>query len=265
MLADKDDLTIISNTGAGVDSDISFSIQDTEDEGAYDTFHITMEEVNDDCNLTRRKTVLFSDTVQAYYFGWSEPTVAVVEPWRHWTHRMIAGSKTAQFCCLNLAAVDCLGLFNGSVLVRNRAFEKRAFIRLTVDDWHSFIDVPVNIYPSSSPCPDYDNFEFEFDLNCFMLQGNVQLLFAVGCVLDGVEYWDNNEDRNYEILTTSDLKQPAALNLIPLKDELLEVVYDYDSGDDEEVSGDLHSSCSVGVYSNYFLPTSVILNDWTFH
>ncbi|XP_077992300.1 protein phosphatase 1 regulatory subunit 3B-like [Glandiceps talaboti] len=96
----------------------------------------------------------------------------------------------------------------GTVKVKNISFEKRVKVRYTYDDWASSKDVfatyaPPNIGFGQMNCaaaPErYDTFSFEFQIP---LNSNAKKIeFCVCFESDGSIFWDNNHDKNYQIVS----------------------------------------------------------------
>ncbi|KAI8925921.1 putative phosphatase regulatory subunit-domain-containing protein [Entophlyctis helioformis] len=126
----------------------------------------------------------------------------------------------------------------GSVLVRNIAFAKSVFVRLSTDGWRSFSDLPASfvsvVSPSMGDFVGVDRFSFALDLNGPLLARlsasspsssppsspslaspaaspaspvSLPVEFAVCFQVDGAEHWDNNLGANYFVT----LAPPGAL------------------------------------------------------
>jgi len=115
-----------------------------------------------------------------------------------------------------LESVSCRGHglpLAGTVLVADAAYEKRVTVRCTFDFWSSFVDVAaVHVTRGSR---DTDLFAFEVQPAATTVvddtsprPGGARVEFAVryqyrphSCA-DWTERWDNNDGRNYQMLTT---------------------------------------------------------------
>uniref|UniRef100_F1L842 Protein phosphatase 1 regulatory subunit 3B n=4 Tax=Ascaris suum TaxID=6253 RepID=F1L842_ASCSU len=92
----------------------------------------------------------------------------------------------------------------GTVKVKNIAFEKRVFIRLTTDGWKSFTDRVATFQPSSSKS--YDTFSFDVEIPSNGDRPDASIQFCV-CYEAGpsddqskrTQYWDSNDGKNYEL------------------------------------------------------------------
>ncbi|KAK6174699.1 hypothetical protein SNE40_017927 [Patella caerulea] len=97
----------------------------------------------------------------------------------------------------------------GTTKVKNISFEKRVFVRLSLDSWESHEDVEGVFVPGPGDSTDrkniFDTFSFEFNVPTnFGLNDKVE--FAVGYEANNQQFWDNNFGRNYTIVS-SDFKE----------------------------------------------------------
>lgn len=91
----------------------------------------------------------------------------------------------------------------GTIKVKNIAFEKRVFVRVTYDSWEKCVDyegVYVPGQPSTSQ--NVDTFSFDFDVPTD-LDTKVIVEFAVCFEANGQQYWDNQNGENYKIRVSS--------------------------------------------------------------
>lgn len=88
---------------------------------------------------------------------------------------------------------------NGKVKVRNMGYHKKITIRYSMDGWSSYQDV-VGWYISGSHTDFADTFGFEFSLP---ETDDCKLEFAICFSVHGVEFWDNNNGENYQIMYPS--------------------------------------------------------------
>ena len=88
----------------------------------------------------------------------------------------------------------------GTVKVRNLAFHKEVIVRTTSDDWETHEDAFCTYVPNSPPAHGvtvlYDTFSFRLTLP----PRSKKLQFCVCYRCSGVEYWDNNNGKNYFIV-----------------------------------------------------------------
>ncbi|KAI8981950.1 putative phosphatase regulatory subunit-domain-containing protein [Mycotypha africana] len=87
----------------------------------------------------------------------------------------------------------------GSVQVANLAFEKQVTVRYTTDDWATYQDVPAQYQePIAQSANTWDRFGFKIVFNKKQPH-HQKLLLAVKYVVNGREFWDNNNKQNYEV------------------------------------------------------------------
>ncbi|KAF7248861.1 Protein phosphatase 1 regulatory subunit 3D [Varanus komodoensis] len=116
-----------------------------------------------------------------------------------------------QQVCLERVSSSDLGL-NGTVRVINLAFEKQVTVRYTFNHWRGQHEVHAQ-WHSSVPRNDgweqVDAFTFFLPLPPFLLQLSSGVEFAVLYRVNGQEYWDNNQGKNYTFTCRSHpLKMP---------------------------------------------------------
>lgn len=101
----------------------------------------------------------------------------------------------------------------GFVYVKNIAFEKKIIVRLTHDNWNSYVEIENANYISSnhifkysdSTSNIYDKFSFIIKLDNLNIFGNkLDLEFCVQYIVNDASYWDNNNDQNYKISLKKD-------------------------------------------------------------
>ncbi|VDN57500.1 unnamed protein product [Dracunculus medinensis] len=81
----------------------------------------------------------------------------------------------------------------GTIKVKNIAFEKRVFIRVTTNEWQSYTDHEAKYMSSSSRL--IDTFGFEFEIPSDQEMDNAHIEFCV-CF---EQYWDSNGRKNYSL------------------------------------------------------------------
>ena len=105
-----------------------------------------------------------------------------------------------QSVCLERAEAGSNGRLRGLVRVLNSSFTKKVFVRLTEDDWKSFVDVEAEFCDSRGS--EVDRFAFNHVLSS--TSGRLRVCeFAVCYQVDGREHWDNNHRHNYVIRNQS--------------------------------------------------------------
>lgn len=91
----------------------------------------------------------------------------------------------------------------GTVKVKNVCFEKRVFVRVTLDSWVTSHDVEAKYVQSygGNLVHNYDTFSFEFEIDTHS-DTNKKVQFAVCFETPAQQFWDNNDGANYEIIPT---------------------------------------------------------------
>jgi protein phosphatase 1 regulatory subunit 3A/B/C/D/E len=90
----------------------------------------------------------------------------------------------------------------GTIKVKNIAFVKHVFVRLSLNEWESFEDTSATYVPGPglSYSEPYDTFSFRMEIPPnFDISKKIQ--FAVCFTENGNEHWDNNSDINYCIVS----------------------------------------------------------------
>ncbi|XP_005095651.1 glycogen-binding subunit 76A [Aplysia californica] len=100
----------------------------------------------------------------------------------------------SQKVCLENAIITDVTI-TGFVRVANIAFHKSVRVRYTHNDWATFHDIAASYVQNSCDGPT-DRFSFSIVAPPFFVPG-CRLQFAVSFNAGGMEYWDNNEGRNY--------------------------------------------------------------------
>lgn len=116
-----------------------------------------------------------------------------------------------QQVCLERVTSSDLGL-NGTIHVRNVAFEKQVSVRYTFNQWESLHEVCARWHqsiPEKNGQDQVDVFTFFLPVPPFLLQLSTLLQFAARYQVNGQEYWDNNRGKNYTLTCrTHPLKVP---------------------------------------------------------
>jgi protein phosphatase 1 regulatory subunit 3A/B/C/D/E len=109
-------------------------------------------------------------------------------------------------------AIETLSIKNfyliGTVLVKNKSFNKSVRVRYTNDNWSSFQDTTAGY--DSTFSTDIDRFQFKIDLlqkfynYKIRYQNDLKIIssaisFALLYRVDTEEFWDNNNGQNYHI------------------------------------------------------------------
>lgn len=85
---------------------------------------------------------------------------------------------------------------SGVILVKNITYEKRVFVRYSLDGWKTYEDIEAQ-FMSADMANDEDVFQFRLDFP-FRLPNGTRLELALAYETpDGTVYWDNNDGDNY--------------------------------------------------------------------
>lgn len=90
----------------------------------------------------------------------------------------------------------------GTIKVKNITFEKRVFVRLSLDEWETSEDHEATYVPGPGFCgaDTFDTFSFKVDISpSFDVKKKIQ--FAVCYCESDNEHWDNNGSHNYCIVS----------------------------------------------------------------
>ena len=109
----------------------------------------------------------------------------------------------------------------GFVYVKNITFTKKIIVKLTYDNWNSFIEIENANYISSnhifkysdSNANNYDKFSFIIKLdNLNTFGNNLSLIFCVQYLANNISFWDNNNGSNYKIVLRKANSTPVGDN-----------------------------------------------------
>ncbi|OJT06227.1 Protein phosphatase 1 regulatory subunit 3D [Trametes pubescens] len=90
-------------------------------------------------------------------------------------------------------------VLNGTVRVRNLAFEKWVAVRFTVDSWQTTSEVTAR-YADSIEAGVFDRFSFSIRLGDMLARIEEKtMFFALRYNVAGREIWDNNDGQNYKV------------------------------------------------------------------
>ncbi|XP_053366273.1 protein phosphatase 1, regulatory subunit 3Ca [Clarias gariepinus] len=94
----------------------------------------------------------------------------------------------------------------GTIKVRNVSFEKSVQVRITFDSWENHRDIECTFLNDVCGCRDTDTFSFIIEIPaCVQPQDNVE--FCVSYTCGGKTHWDNNNGKNYALVTTHEEKK----------------------------------------------------------
>ncbi|GCB80035.1 protein phosphatase 1 regulatory subunit 3D-like [Scyliorhinus torazame] len=101
-----------------------------------------------------------------------------------------------QKVCLE-AVTDSELIISGTILVINLAYHKEVTVRYTCSDWNLFADVPA-LFESSIEGKS-DRFTFTLNLPIHALKPGSCVQFAIKYTVNGIDFWDNNDNNNYRM------------------------------------------------------------------
>ncbi|KAI8852928.1 putative phosphatase regulatory subunit-domain-containing protein [Chytridium lagenaria] len=103
---------------------------------------------------------------------------------------------------------------SGTILVRNLAFEKEVFVRLSLDDWLTHLDIRApfagTLCPTVNGFLGIDRFTFRLDVENLgaaalgAVHPEIRIVMAICCRMAGREYWDNNRGVNHSAVLRLD-------------------------------------------------------------
>ncbi|XP_026135867.1 protein phosphatase 1 regulatory subunit 3C-B-like [Carassius auratus] len=105
------------------------------------------------------------------------------------------------FVCLENCTLQERAL-TGTIKVRNLAYEKLVHVRITFDTWKSFQDEECTFMNNVCCCQDTDTFSFAIQLPGYVPPQN-KVEFCISYRTGEQTYWDNNDGRNYGLVSTS--------------------------------------------------------------
>lgn len=121
----------------------------------------------------------------------------------------------------------------GFVYVRNICYQKKIIVRLTTDDWKSYVEIDSanyicsnNIFKYSDEQSNYDKFSFIIKLGSLCnFNQLLDIQFCIEYVAGPNVYWDNNDGKNYHLVLKNETtvpsqvaKQPASSASLDLDD-----------------------------------------------
>ncbi|KAI9302421.1 putative phosphatase regulatory subunit-domain-containing protein [Cunninghamella echinulata] len=143
-------------------------------------------------------------------------------------------SKLAMYKSLNQAAIRIENvqlehdqLLFGRCRVANLAYEKKVMIRYSFDYWDTFQEIQANYRePIASTTNTWDRFTFELPLpsspNSSLDNKKVKPLtcfLALKYIVNGREFWDNNDGKNYQLDLIPTLPSTPPLQLSDNEDD----------------------------------------------
>lgn len=93
----------------------------------------------------------------------------------------------------------------GTIKVQNLSFEKSVHVRITFDSWKNNRDIECTFMNDVCGCRETDTFSFVIEIPaCVAPQDNVE--FCISYTSGGKTQWDNNNGKNYALVTMHDDK-----------------------------------------------------------
>lgn len=92
-------------------------------------------------------------------------------------------------------------ILHGTVKVKNLAYEKKLYLRVTYDRWLSYVDIPCTyntVHEKGKQPNEYDTFCFNTKILSVASRYEV-IEFSICFQCDGKDYWDNNGGINYRL------------------------------------------------------------------
>lgn len=112
-------------------------------------------------------------------------------------------------------------LLTGLIRVKNIAFRKIVFVRITFDRWVSYKDIPATFVKESDEkvtdmeaSGGLDTFRFSVEIPSSAARYQV-VEFCVGYQCSGTEYWDNNGGINYRLVKASSVQRQCPVTQNP--------------------------------------------------
>lgn len=107
-------------------------------------------------------------------------------------------------CLENVIIKEGEGTIEGTVKVRNLSYNKTVKVRFTTNNWTSYEDVQATYVPSRTTATTatydiYDTFAFSVPLPLGSQADKIE--FCVCFSSDFVEFWDNNNSKNYVVVS----------------------------------------------------------------
>lgn len=95
----------------------------------------------------------------------------------------------------------------GSIQVANLAFQKKVVVRYTLDDWNTAKEVEAQYQePIAHSANTWDRFSFKIVLDANTNAAHESLYLAVKYNVNGREFWDNNNHKNYQVDIVPDVE-----------------------------------------------------------
>jgi len=110
---------------------------------------------------------------------------------------------------------------NGTIKVKNVAYHKEVFIRISFDDWTSYEDVSCGFVNNAYGTGIYDTFQFSITVPVSYFDTLNLIQFCVCFKCNSCQFWDNNAGKNYCITSSRSRSSfqfiPSTLQIKSLK------------------------------------------------
>lgn len=164
----------------------------------------------------------WADDVITLLIGSRKRSVVKEKKWKlSFDHPPWSDEKLEEALEANMVSLESISIKEGTddyltgvIKVKNLAFEKNVFLRVTFDRWLSYEDIPCTYQEPSTTvvkANKYDTFHFNFKISPVATRYEV-VEFSVGFRCNGQEYWDNNGGINYRLITEYSKSSPPDLN-----------------------------------------------------
>eukprot|EP00160_Parvularia_atlantis_P016515 Unigene5273_Nuclearia_a/m.16194 Unigene5273_Nuclearia_a/g.16194 ORF Unigene5273_Nuclearia_a/g.16194 Unigene5273_Nuclearia_a/m.16194 type:complete len:517 (-) Unigene5273_Nuclearia_a:49-1599(-) len=177
-------------------------------------------------NTPRAPRVQFPPFVKAVnmrMFSPDEPAVLVNEVYRHRFMSDLTmprpASVLATLCERQKIVLEDTSFtypwLEGTVVVANLAYEKDVVVRMSFNNWLTFLDVPAEYAGKFKRRPDRDMdvFSFKIDLSPYFIDGRTLSVCFHVTYNRSETYWDNNSQRNYVTRMNEGVRMPATSRL----------------------------------------------------
>ena len=159
-------------------------------------------------NQKDQRHISFLENVKFVYFDFDQPVLMTQQKNLELKYLNFK-KKIEQNCCIlesfklkkyNKNVVDNLIRLEGTVLVRNFAFEKSVTIRYTLTDWMTFTDIEGFFIDTLNT--EWDRFVFVIKIDPIMLTSKDYLKISFAIRYESVDriIWDNNEGNNHQFI-----------------------------------------------------------------
>lgn len=106
----------------------------------------------------------------------------------------------------------------GFVYVKNISYQKKVVVRMTTDDWKSYMEMESANYISSNHIfrysdegSNYDKFSFIIKVNTLCnFRPEIDVKFCIQYIVNNKSYWDNNSGKNFHLVLKKVAGPPAA-------------------------------------------------------